>query len=669
MSKKNKTSDKKITAQKKGDNQSVTTLQNKPALWLAAVFIITFFTYLPSLKNGYTNWDDNVYIGENVLIKSMSSKNIKQIFDTDNHVSLNYHPITILSLAIDYKLAGGYSAKQFHKTNFIFHLLNTVFVFCFIYLLSDKRIWVATIVSLFFGIHPMHVESVAWISERKDVLYVFFLMAGLVSYIKYISDSEKNKIAFYILTLLFFVCAVLSKAMAVVMPVLFVLVDYYKGRKLDKISILEKLPFFILALLFGMLASRIQAEGAAIAKFETFTFIQRIMFASYGFLGYIYKLFLPFQLSCFYPYPHLLGDRLPILFYVAPFVVVALFALAAFMFKKNKAFVFGFLFYFFAVALVLQFVSVGQVIMADRYSYLSYIGLLFPIAIGFDWLQQQSDDRFKIYKQVSVPLLIVLTVGSVYLSVQRINVWKNSDALWSDAIKKYPDSESAYRNRGSYLINKVAYDLDYKTPGAMETERALADFNISIQLNPNSAKVFTNRANIHGLKGQFDLALQDYSSAIRLDSSDEQTFFNRAVTYSMMKQFDKAIEDYTTALKIKPDFTTAKQSRAFAYVDNRNFTQAITELNELIKSNPENFNNYFYRGTAYFNSGNAQKAIDDYTETIKLSPNYAGAFFNRSVIYNSINQHKPALEDALKAEALGYPVSKNYINDLQRKNK
>jgi protein O-mannosyl-transferase len=637
-----------------------------PLLWLAGILLITYIAYFPSLKNGFTNWDDNVYIGENTMIKKLSGANIKKMFDTENHVSLNYHPITIFSLALDYKLSSGYNAKRFHTTNLIFHLLNTALVFWFIFLLSDKKLMVASIVALFFGIHPMHVESVAWISERKDVLYVFFFMSALIVYLKYL-NAEKNKILLYLLILVLFLFSLLSKAMAVVLPLIFLLIDYYKERKFDKNIILEKLPFFGLSIIFGWLASHIQSEGAAIAKFELFSWIQRIAFASYGFVGYIYKLIAPTYLSCFYPYPHLQEAHLPVLFYICPFILLGFFALIIVNLKKNKTLVFGFLFYFFTVALVLQFISVGQVIMADRYAYLSYIGLLFPIAMGYDWLQQQTDSKLKLFKQLSLPLLIGCTAACIWLTIERIKVWKNSETLWTDAIKKYPESEAAYRNRGSYLINKEAYDLGEKNIGEREIEKALKDFDISIALNPNNAKVFTNRANIHGLKGHFDLALSDYSKSIELDKTDEQIFFNRGITYTMMKQYDKAIEDFSTALKMKSDFKVAKESRAYAYVDNKNYEKAISELNELIQTEPTNAMYYFYRGTAYFNSGNAAAALTDNSMAIQYNPNNSGAYFNRSVVNKTLGKFKDALNDALKAQNMGYAINPNYINELKAK--
>ena len=646
----------------KGFSGSLSMTSPQVLLLLAGIVLLTYIAFSPSLKNGFTNWDDNVYVAENTLIKSISGDNIKKMFNTNSVVSNNYHPITILSLAIDYKLSG-FNPKTYHLTNLVFHLLNTILVFWFIFLLSGKKTAVAAIVALFFGIHPMHVESVAWISERKDVLYTFFFLAALIGYHKYLLTAGKRKILLYAFILLLFLLSILSKAMAVVLPLVLLLIDYYKERKFDKYVILEKLPFFALSLVFGVLASQIQS--GAIADIETFTWLQRLSFASYGLINYIYNLFIPVNLSCFYPYPNLIEGNLPIIFYISPLIVLCLFIVIFLSIKKNKIIAFGFLFFCVTIVLVLQFISVGQVIMADRYSYLPYIGLLFPIAMSYEWLRQQNKKHNR-YKIISNLLLIICISLSIWLTHNRTKVWKNSDVLWTDAISKYPGSE-AYRNRGSYLVNKIAYDIGEKRVAENEYDRALEDFNMSIKINPNNAKVYINRANIHGLKSKFDLALSDYSKAIELDNTDAQTFFNRAITYSMMKQYDKAAVDYTTALSLNPALIAAKENRAYVYVDNGNYEKAIVDLNELIQANPAKSNYYFYRGFAYFKLENTPAALADNSTAIQLSPDFSAAYFNRSVINKKMGKFNDALEDALKAKSLGYTVDANYLDELKGK--
>lgn len=628
---------------------------------LAVIVVITYIVYLPSLKNGFTNWDDNVYVAENSLIKSTSSDNIVEIFSFESIVSNNYHPLTILSLAIDYAKSG-YNPHTYHFTNLLFHLLNTALVFWFVFLLTHKRIVPTAFVAFFFALHPMHVESVAWISERKDVLYVFFLMASLIAYYKYVQATSTTKtVLLYSISFLLFYLSILSKAMAVVLPLLLLLIDYYIARAWTKKVFLEKIPFFILSIIYGVLASNVQ-QGA-IADIDTFTGLQRLSFASYGLVNYILKLVVPINLSCFYPYPSLINGHLPVVFYIVPFIALLFIGLIIYSFKKHKAFAFGASFFIISLALVLQFISVGQVIMADRYSYLSYIGILFSLGVGLDSLLLIDNIRLKVIKKMTIPVVIVLGLISIKLTSERIKVWKNSDTLWSDAIEKYPSSES-FRNRGSYLVNKIAYDKGTKNVSENEYDRALQDFTISIKMNPDNAKVYINRANIYGLKQQFNLALNDYSKAIELDKTDYQTFFNRGITYSLMKQYKNAATDYSTTLEMKPDFIDAKRNRAYVYADDGNFEQAITELNQLIEREPQNADYYFYRGYSYYKTGQLKLALTDNSEAIKYKPTYSAAYFNRSVINKALNNFKDAKNDAIQAQQLGYSVDKNYINEL-----
>ena len=196
-----------------------------------AIFFITFFTFSPSLTCGFTNWDDPTYITKQDLLLHPGKENLKDIFTTN--VSNNYHPLTMLSLKWNTNTTN-LGAKPFHFTNVLLHLLNTLLVFIFIFLMSDKRVWIAAVVTLFFGIHPMHVESVTWIAERKDVLYSFFFLASLIAYFKFIS-SEKQKTIWYIFSFLLFTLSCLSKGVAVCLPIVLLLIDYYHKRSNIKI--------------------------------------------------------------------------------------------------------------------------------------------------------------------------------------------------------------------------------------------------------------------------------------------------------------------------------------------------------------------------------------------------------------------------------------------------
>ena len=642
--KKTKHSNLKVSSDKKNNRAKIVFL-------LVVLSVLTFIAFSPSLKNEFTNWDDPTYVLENNSIKKCTSESLAALFSST--VSLNYHPLTIASLAFDYKLSE-LNPKTYHTSNLIFHLLNTLLVFYFIFLLSNGKLDVSLIVAVIFGIHPLHVESVAWISERKDVLYTFFFISALIAYYKYI-QSVNNKILLYLLVILLYALSLFSKAVAVVLPVVMLLVDYYSNRKISKIIFWEKIPFFILSIVFGIVAFHVQSKGA-IAAFEIFTIWQRITFAAYGMLNYIVQFFYPHALSTFYPYPNLVVDRLPMIFYISPFVVIVLCFLIYKSIKNSKLYIFGFLFFFVTIALVLQFISVGQVIMADRYSYVPYIGISFIIAMRYNWLQNHGNPKYSIYKKTAF-ISIVAFIGTLtYITFERCKVWKNSDTLWTDVISNYPQVDMAYKNRGNYYAEKTLY------------EKALSDFNNCIALNKNDAKVYSNRGNIFGLQGKFDLALADYSTSIKIESKGNvEAYLNRAITYSMMKEYANSLDDYTRAIAIDPSSLKIYQNRAYTYLGSGNYQKSIEDYNYVLSYVPTDVGAYFYRAYDYFQLKNYAEAIKDNTRAVELNPGYAAAYFNRSVSLKSIGNFKSALQDALKARELGNKIDDSYIDELRRK--
>ncbi len=598
-------------------------IKNSPALvkrstmllWLSVILIVTCIAFSPSIKNDFTNWDDPAYILNNPLLTDFPSS-ITIIFSSI--VCSNYHPLTVLSNALEYKI-WGLNPTPFHVNNVILHLLNTLLVFWFIFLLSGKKIEVAFIVSLFFGIHPMHVESVVWVSERKDVLYTFFFIGALIAYYYYLHKA-KNKLLSYLFVFVLFLLSLLSKVAAVTFPLILFLVDIYSDRKFNKWVFIEKIPFFICALVFGIVAVEAQASTKAFAEQGVFTLPQRFMFANYGLLAYIVKLFLPLNLSAFYPYPSLLNHPLPVIFYVAPVIVLLLGVGIYKSIKHTKIILFGFLFYLTTIALTLQFISVGSALMADRYSYIPYIGLLFMIGMGYSYLHNKKD--FFIYKYLSVVILFLYAGIFSYLTFNRCKVWKNSETLWTDVINKHPDAALAYKNRGKYYADKKKYDL------------ALLDCNIYISLKKDDPRIYSNRG----------------------------------IIYSMMEKYDKAIEDYTTALTMEPGLLKAFQNRGFAYLKQGDFQKTIDDYNEVIKQTPNDADAFSYRATANFNLKNYDAAIGDFNKSIEFKPDNPNTYYNRGVLRYELKQYALAIEDYNKALSLNARLPEVYNNSGFTKN-
>ena len=249
------------------------------------IVILTIAVYFKSLNNQFlVNWDDNVYVTTNNDIRNTNDKDFLKKTFTD-YVHGNYHPLTMLSLSMDYK-KHKLDPKAYHKTNLNIHILNSLLVFLLIWLLTKQK-WVSFITSVLFAIHPMHIESVAWISERKDLLYSFFFLAALCLYTLY-CIKEKNKIVYYSAALILFVFSTLSKGMAASFPFILFIIDFYLDKKITLKRAIDKVPFLLIAVIMGFVA--LDAQKAGNALYIHYDLIDRLLFAGYAVLLYIYKL-------------------------------------------------------------------------------------------------------------------------------------------------------------------------------------------------------------------------------------------------------------------------------------------------------------------------------------------------------------------------------------------
>ena len=306
---------------------------------LPFILIAAFFVFSPGLTNEFVNWDDYAYIVDNPLIRSLSFANIAHLFNFKTEVVGNYHPLTVLSYAVEYKLVG-LKPMLYHFDNIFIHLLNSALVCVLVWKLT-KHYYSSLIACVLFAIHPMRVESVVWAAERKDVLYTFFFLISLLFYIRYLF-TERNKISIYILCILFYLFSILSKGQAVVLPLVLILIDYWYSGKIEIKKLLDKIPFFVLSVAFGLLATKAQASSLTSERMIHYELLDRIFFASYNLLAYPFKFLFPYQLACFYGYP--LNSEMTVYYLTLPAVLILL-GFLAYKFIKDKLIVFSVLFF------------------------------------------------------------------------------------------------------------------------------------------------------------------------------------------------------------------------------------------------------------------------------------------------------------------------------------
>ncbi|MEI6577249.1 MAG: phospholipid carrier-dependent glycosyltransferase [Bacteroidota bacterium] len=531
------------------------------ALSLLALVISCILVYSLSLSNGILNWDDNKYLFENPYLSDFSLKGIRAVFSS--FYMGNYHPLTTLSWMIDYAMAG-FKPGWYHFSNLFLHTFNTILVFFLVKRLFKDH-WTAFLTALLFAFHPMHVESVAWISERKDVLYAFFFLCSLISYLGF---NESRKRSSYIWSLLFFLLALLSKSAAISLAPVLLLFDYFLQRRFSWQTIYEKIPFFFLAITFGIIALSSQGIAMDESFAPHFPIWQRFFIVCYNLDFYLLSFFVPAILSPLHPYPMVPGSSLPVLFWLAPFILFTIGIAIYFLKKYRQLLVFGLLFFVLTIAMVLQFIPVGRAIVAERYTYLPYIGLsVILVVFVLKWARSKSSAA-GFYRFVPLGILIAGLIAFAGISNARVTVWKDSNSLFSDIIKKYPNDAWAYYNRG--LTRFYANDND----GAIE------DYTQSILLKPDNVVAWYNRSLAYVNKQDFPHVINDLDHAIELKPDYLDALKNRGNAKASQKDYLGSIIDYSSALKIHPADTMVLVNRSLSYYFLNDLEKACADLTE-----------------------------------------------------------------------------------------
>ncbi|MGQ9702024.1 MAG: tetratricopeptide repeat protein [bacterium] len=676
---------------------------------IIVIIIINSLSLSGCINNDFTNWDDDVYVINNIHIRSLSLHNILTIFSS--YYYGGYIPVTIISFAINYQFSQN-SARAYHLTNFILHLINSLLVFWVIFMLT-KKVPIAMITGLFFGIHPLHIESVAWITERKDVLYALFFLTSATLYIYYL---HKKTIKFYFLSLSFFILSLLSKPSAISLPFILLLIDYFYSKRLEKRLLLKKIPFFLLSLIFTVLAFIGQRSVGAIPTNILFSLPGNIIIALRIFIFYLYKTILPIKLSCLYPAPDTIDQWQSKFFLFSPLIFFGLVILVIISKKITHKIIFGILFFAFAILPVIQIIPIGQQI-ADRYTYIPLIGLFYIFAEGWFAYFQKSP---KILKILLVLILIFIFSCFSFLSARRCRVWKNGITLWSDVIKHYPRMAKPYNNRGILYAQNGQYELalsdlnqsialnpnlaePYNNRGllflsVMKYDEAITDFNQAIRLNKNIAEFYNNRGYAFYVRGDIERAISDFNQAINLRSNYPEVYLNRgrsnltqnrlelalsdlsraiklnpflidayslrASIYARLKKYQQAIMDISQAIKVSPYNAELFNSRGILYCYENNYDLAITDFSRAIALKPEEPKAYNNRGNAYATIGKLDKAIADFTKVISIDSNYVDSYYNRALAYFLNKNFALALQDLKKYKQHGYDVPQELLQTI-----
>jgi tetratricopeptide (TPR) repeat protein len=594
MSKKTKNKKKKHLP----SSRKVTTVfrQKNVQLFLIITIFLTVICYLPALHGEFTNWDDNQYVTENNTIKQWSGDNIRKLFSEE--VAGNFHPLTMLSFAINYQL-GGEDPFSYHLINLILHILNSILVFYFIYLICNRKLFIAAATALLFAIHPMHVESVAWISERKDVLYAFFFLLSSICYYKFLIKSENR---FYFLAIFLFILSLLSKPAAVILPLVLILLQYSRYGELKIRRLMHLAPFFLLSLALGLIT--VHYQDAAIQSLDTHSFFRKILFGFYGIMMYSIKAILPFNLNNFYPFPNI-NKALPLYFYLAPIFTVILFGMGWYL-RKNKIIVFGLSYFVINLLLVLQFFQVGSALMAERYTYIPYIGLFMIMAYYIDRLIKSSKRKWQ--QNAIYTLLVLIGLTYTFISYQRSNVWKSSESLWLDNTSKV-ESPLGFTNLGNIYFKKN------------ELAKATEFYNKALQYNPEMAEALRNLGVIAYNNGKYAESIDYLNKAIVAKPTYIEAYLPLISALYQIKDYSTALEHSTYVLSINPTQKLALEMSGHCHFSLQNYPKALDFFNKAIENYPSTGNNYLNRAIIHERLGNKPAALKDAQKAKSMGQN------------------------------------------------
>jgi len=628
---------------KKKFNKKIKTKQeSNPKKWLwGGLFlaVFTFSLFSSSLKYDFVNWDDDVNIYENEHVVRFD---VNEIF-TD-HVIGNYNPLTTLTFALEYKIVGE-KPFLYHLNNILLHVLCSLLVFLLMRKLGLSFL-VSFLVALLFGIHPMRVESVVWVTERKDVLFGVFFLLSLIFYTDYL---KKKKSLFFILSISVFILSLLSKIQAVALAPTLLLIDYWYNRKTDRKLILEKTPYFLLALATGIAGIWFLRQQGSLDTGTSFPLVQRLFIGSYSFVVYLIKSVVPWEMSALYPYPH----KISAIFYLSMIPALAVIAVPVFKFKSNKTLTFGILFFLFNIAFLLQVVGAGQGFLADRFTYIPYIGLFLILAKTLETAAEKLPKQRSFIYSVLVVYLLLLTG----VTFNRMKVWQNSETLWTDVIEKYPNTPLPYNNLGHYLRRQN------------QPERALENYNKAISLEPGKAQPYNNRGKIYFDRGEIDKALADYNKCIELEPNHVNALANRGAAFGMLQEWENALKDLNKALELEPFHSNALSNRAFVWFQQKEYRKSIADFRKYLSVKPGDADVINTIGLCHFRLKEYEKALAEFNRSIQIDATKGAFFLNRSLALNAMNDRTRALQDAQRAEQLGTNVNTEYINHLkQRKN-
>jgi tetratricopeptide (TPR) repeat protein len=612
------------------------------ALWIAAGLIVaTVAVYAQVWQHAFVAYDDPKYVTENPIVSAgLTMRGVSWALTTGTDA--NWFPLTWLTHMLDVQLYG-MNPGGHHITNLLLHIVNTLLLFGLLHWMTGA-LGRSAFVAALFAVHPLHVESVSWVAERKDVLSTSFLMLTLWAYVWYVRQPRMSR---YALVLVFFALGLMSKPMLVTLPFLLLVLDVWplgrmslggersgrsgSVRRADQQSVAlhlvrEKLPLFGLAIASSMVTFLVQRSGGAVVGLDAFPLGLRVANALVSYVAYIAKMLWPTQLAAFYPYPTSVPAGL------AAGALVILIGVSVAVVRAGRRYPYlpvGWLWYFGMLLPVIGLVQVGNQALADRYTYVPMIGLFIIVAWGISDLLS----RWR-YRTTALPIVGALVIAACAITARaQVSVWRNSETLFAHAIDVTRDNHIAQNNLGRVLA------------GDGKVAEAIEHYKEALRIKPGFATAHTNLGAALMKQGKVDEAIAHFTEGLRIKPDFAEAHSDLAVALVGQGKVDEGIAHYAEAVRLKPDFPEAQSNWALALAGQGKLDDAIVHYNEALRLNPSVADVHNNLGFALASQGKYQDAIAQYKEAVRLKPDFVLAHFNLGISLANLDKRDEAIRE------------------------
>ncbi len=653
-----------------------------PAICLALASV-TFWLYQPVLNHDFVNYDDPGYVKDNSHIAhGISAQSLSWAFSTG--YASNWHPVTWISHMLDCQIFGPLNPGGHHLTNVIFHISNTVLLFLLLCRLTSA-VWRAAVVAALFAWHPMHVESVAWIAERKDVLSTFFGLLTLLAYSGYgMNPVPESKSAKHYLRLaaFMFALALMSKPMMVTLPFVMLLLDFWPLKRLGrsfatasqeaakenqqvapaakflswKELLREKTSFFAMTLFSAVITYIVQAHGHAVVPLAGMSPSIRVENAILGYAAYIRKMLWPANLAVLYP----LKTDIPFAnVAAAAAILVCVTALAWKFVRKAPYIAFGWFWFLGMLVPVIGIVQVGEQSFADRYSYLPFVGLFIAMTWGiFEWIGDNDSFKRLALSLVFLPVL----AGCIVATSRQIPFWRNGETLFRHAIAVTTNNVTAYINlavalddahredeAGAVLMKADKLDVKAKKDATQnslgihydkigDTNNAEKFLLMAIAANPRFPSTHYNLGNVFSHEGRFQEAEEQYKIELQLDPDAQDVNENLGVVLLQENKLDEAQAQFKKVLRLNPESAAAHERLGETLRRQGQFSKALLEYEEAVRLNPEFVQARIQLGILLARNGELQSAIRQFQQALKVDLKNPDGWYNLAAAFEGLNQ-------------------------------